>query len=107
MPTSCSKPRKPPLTASMRKSRGTQTTWGGQCCGPAPLQSTACMSTPERTSPRSRRRLGFEPGNIGSQERNQDFHCLLRPLFHEPMSGVFQGDLGDGGAHKLHLRAEN
>jgi hypothetical protein len=44
---------------------------------------------------------------ISSQESNQCLHCLLRPLFHEPMPSIFQVDRGDCGRHELHLRAEN
>jgi uncharacterized protein YbcV (DUF1398 family) len=42
-----------------------------------------------------------------SQERNQCLHGLLRPLFHEPMPGIFQVDRSDIGCHKLHLRDED
>ena len=42
---------------------------------------------------------------ISSQECNEGVDRLLRALFHEPMPGILQVDLGDSGRHKLHLRA--
>ena len=60
------------------------------------------MAESVRENPQRRRER--RAAQFSLQERNECLHGLLRSLFHEPMPGIFEVDLCDGGRDELHLR---
>src|SRR5579863_3630030 len=90
------------LSPSFGRRPHTAFTYLSPSCGSCPIDASKTPQSNALASGTAACVCGW--ADISSQESNQCFHRLLRPLFHEPMPRIFQVDRGDIGRHELHLR---